>query len=85
MYLIMETVLKCCVYEISVTILAHHHINNFYTNLFSGSKDNTYDCQTAKLKGMFVLLFTGNMPIAAGRKKKPSDEWVLSVSRLTEQ
>lgn len=27
-----------------------------------------------QLKGMFVLLFIGNMPKAAGRKKKPSDE-----------
>jgi hypothetical protein len=61
-------------------ILAHHCIINFYKNLFSCSKDNTCDCQTAMLIGMFVLLFTGNMPKAAGRKKKPCDERVLPVS-----
>jgi len=67
-------------------ILAHCCIISFYKNLFSCSKHNTCNCQTAKLRGMFVLLFTGNMPKAAVRKKKPSDyNKVLSVGRVTEQ
>jgi hypothetical protein len=39
----------------------------------------------AKLKGMFVIISIGSMPKTAGRQKKPSDETVLLVSRLTEQ
>jgi hypothetical protein len=66
-------------------ILAHRPIINFYKNLFSCSKDNTCDCQAANLKGVFVIIFIENMPKTAERQKKPSDERVLSVSRLTEQ